>query len=356
MERSNRHFVVGIVILVIGVILLLDQLGFTEANKLWPLLLIYFGVNKLRRSRGTSDWFWGGFLALLGVSLELEELGIGHIRLGTIWPVFLICVGILLVVNRYEMRRRMESQPPPPPAPANPPAPGSAPPSAGDASQSSPANAAEGATASSEASAAPGQTQAPPPPPGQPNYSAWGWDPEAWRRDRSWQRFQRRMDRMSARMNQRWGPGANWAPNSGQPPNFNWQSKSNWQSDRGWYDSTQSRLDEVNVFWGGRKRIISKSFTGGEIVAIFGGFEVDLTEADFPGDQIELEIVTIFGGGEVRVPTNWDVMIDNVGIFGGASDRTVHPPAPSQAAPGTPATKRLVVKGVSIFGGIGIKN
>jgi hypothetical protein len=364
-RHPNRHFVIGVIILVLGVILLLDQLGFTGANKLWPLLLIYFGVNKFSTSRDPVGRFWGGFLALLGISLELEALGSGYIRFGTIWPVFLICVGVLLILRRYETRRWMESYPPPPPPPPFPETPGTpgGEPTPERARQDAAANAPEPGPAAGPAPSPAGSQQAqtppqpPPPPPsqGQANYYGPGWDPEAWRQHRSWQKFQRRMDRMSERMNRRWGPGSNWEGRT------NWQANSGWAPHPHWYESTEPRLNEVNVFWGGRRRIVSKNFMGGEIVAIFGGFEIDLTEADIQGSQAKLDIVALFGGGEVRVPQNWNVILETVGIFGGASDRTRHPDPANAAASGAgtqagPAVKTLIIDGVSLFGGVTIKN
>ena len=90
-----------------------------------------------------------------------------------------------------------------------------------------------------------------------------------------------------------------------------------------------------------------------------GGFEIDLTEADMQGAETYIEVVAIFGGGEIRVPAQWEVVLENVGIFGGASDRTHHPEPPPPSAPGSasrPAPKRLIIKGVSIFGGLNVKN
>lgn len=117
----------------------------------------------------------------------------------------------------------------------------------------------------------------------------------------------------------------------------------------------------MNVFWGTRRRILSRSFTGGEIVAICGGFEIDLTEADIQGSEAKLDIVALFGGGEVRVPQNWNVILETVGIFGNASDRTHHPDPANVAASASgthsgPAVKTLVISGVSLFGGVTIKN
>lgn len=368
-RHSNKHFIVGIIILFVGLVLLLDQLGFTEANKIflfWPLILIYFGVQKLLCSSSMVGRFWGGFMTLLGISFQLEALGVGGIRFGTIWPVFLICAGVLLILRRYESRHAQPYYPPPPgvdvPGPA---APSTEPSAAGSTSPPPGVDVAGPGAAASEPPPAsppppqsPPQQQAPPEaqprpqtPPPQPNYP--GWDPENWRHKRAWERFERKMNRLSDQINNQWDPRSNWAPNSGQQSNPNWQPRSNWQPNMNWHDSSQPRLDEVNIFWGGRKRIISKTFTGGEIVSICGGFEIDLTQADFPGNQIEIEIVSIFGGGELRVPANWEVIVESVGIFGSAHDRTWHPPQQGQQAS---AAKRLVIKGVSIFGGITIKN
>jgi hypothetical protein len=332
--HPNRHFVVGVIILLLGVILLLDQLGFADARKIflfWPLILIYFGVNKLVTSYDMVGRFWGGFLTLLGLSFQLEELGLSRIRFGTIWPVFLICVGVLLVLRRYESRGYY-APPPPPPDPASPTPPGSEPPIAGSPTpQAAPAQAPPPQAAPD--TSAPGG--------GQPNWAP-GVDPNWWPREDPWRRFQQRMNRFSERTGKKW-----------QPPHSHWQPSSNW------YDSSSPRLDDVNVFWGGRRRITSKNFMGGDIVAIFGGFEIDLTQADFPGNQVVVEVVTIFGGGEIRVPANWEVIVDSVGIFGGTGDRTSHPQPQNQEAAkaaGTAPVKRLIVKGVSIFGGLTLKN
>ena len=117
--------------------------------------------------------------------------------------------------------------------------------------------------------------------------------------------------------------------------------------------------DRVGGFQtGGRRRIVTKNFMGGEIITIFGGFEIDLREADFQGEIVQIEIVTIFGGGEIRIPTNWSVVLETIGIFGGTTDRTRHPDESNQvtAAPGAPAPKKLIIKGVCVFGGLNVKN
>jgi cell wall-active antibiotic response 4TMS protein YvqF len=342
-RRTSRHFVVGVLIVLLGFVLLLDQLGFVEAGKVflfWPLILIYFGLHKLLGDQNSVSRFWGGFLVLLGVSFQLEELGFSYVRIGTIWPVFLICVGILLILRRYENRSHWEDQsvPPPPPTPGGPEIPGNAPPVDAPPSNAPP-----------PVNPPPAGTVPPPfgvPPPGagpqtQANFAGdysrgWGGSAEHWRD------FDKRMKDFSNRMNdysnRAYGPRQRYG---------------------NWSETSEPRLNMVNIFWGGRRRFVTRNFLGGEVVSIFGGFEVDLTEADMQGPATYVEIVTIFGGGEIRVPANWEVVLENVGIFGGASDRTRHPEPPPPPAPGAapgPAPKRLIIKGVSIFGGLNVKN
>ncbi|HWZ97844.1 MAG TPA: DUF5668 domain-containing protein [Candidatus Dormibacteraeota bacterium] len=111
-------------------------------------------------------------------------------------------------------------------------------------------------------------------------------------------------------------------------------------------------LNELAVFSGVEKRIMGKNFRGGRLVAIFGGIEIDLWQAEMEGDTVVLQVDAIFGGVELRVPDTWLVSSEGQGIFGGYSDTTrLNPPAdPSQPR------KNLVIRGMALFGGVEIKN
>jgi predicted membrane protein len=114
--------------------------------------------------------------------------------------------------------------------------------------------------------------------------------------------------------------------------------------------SEENYLDNVNIFGGSKKVIISKDFRGGEVVNIFGGTEINLTQADVNG-KAELEIVQVFGGTKLIVPANWTVATeDMVCIFGGLDDK--RNPATLSGEGG----KTLVLKGTCIFGGIDIRS
>lgn len=108
-------------------------------------------------------------------------------------------------------------------------------------------------------------------------------------------------------------------------------------------------IDSTNIFSGTKKVILSKNFKGGEIVNIFGGSEIDLTQADITTAAV-LEVTAIFGGATLIVPSNWAIKSEAVTIFGGIGDkRKIIPSADSP-------TKTLVLKGTMIFGGMEIKS
>jgi len=115
--------------------------------------------------------------------------------------------------------------------------------------------------------------------------------------------------------------------------------------------SANPQFDAFYVFGGGDRQVNTKDFKGGNLFAVFGGYKVDFAHADMEGDQAVLEANAVFGGGEIRVPENWLVSMQGVGIFGAYEDKTRH----FQPDPSRP-TKTLIIRGVVIFGGIEVKN
>lgn len=108
-------------------------------------------------------------------------------------------------------------------------------------------------------------------------------------------------------------------------------------------------VDSTSIFGGAKKNIISKKFRGGDLVNIFGGTDLDLTQADFTGTAV-IELTTIFGGTKLIIPSNWSIQSDAVIIFGGIEDKRK-----MQTVTENP-DKILVLKGTVIFGGIDIKS
>ncbi len=113
--------------------------------------------------------------------------------------------------------------------------------------------------------------------------------------------------------------------------------------------SSNDYLDSVNVFGGSHQTIYSKNFKGGEITAVFGGCDVNLTQADFEG-EIVIDVTAIFGGAKIIIPPGWDVKSEVTAIFGGLDDkRSIQPIADGKH-------KLLIIKGIALFGGVDIRN
>jgi predicted membrane protein len=112
-------------------------------------------------------------------------------------------------------------------------------------------------------------------------------------------------------------------------------------------------LNEFAFLGGGERIIRSHDFRGGEVTAIMGGFNIDLRGAGIAGDEAVLEVFTLWGGVEIRVPEDWVVQLQAVPILGGISETTAGPGAPPAAAPAS--RKRLVIRGTAIMGGVEVK-
>ena len=117
------------------------------------------------------------------------------------------------------------------------------------------------------------------------------------------------------------------------------------------FSSEDSSINYSAVFAGIKHRITSKKFNGGNIVAVWGGFQLDLTGAEMEGDTAVIDMTMFMGGGELRIPEGWALDIQATAFMGAFRDETSRPNAPS-AAP----TKRLVIRGVAVMGGVVIKN
>ena len=107
-------------------------------------------------------------------------------------------------------------------------------------------------------------------------------------------------------------------------------------------------IEEVAVFGGRERYVHSLAFRGGKIVSVFGGSKLDLTKAQLAEGNVEIEIVSIFGGSTLLMPADWNVKLEVFNIFGGYGDKRVR----SQVD----FNKTVVVKGVAIFGGGEIKS
>ncbi len=221
--------ITGLSIVLIGLALLLAQLGFFHLEsiwKFWPVLLIVIGCSKLLEATAPSQRVWGVMLAFIGALMLAHYFG--HFRYGIdqLWPLFVIGGGLSLVFQTY------------------------------------------------------------------------------------------------------------------------------WPGDKGTFGSVANdgNLNTVNVFGGTDRKVRDQNFRGGRAFACFGGFQLDLTQSEMEGDQAVIDATAVFGGGEIRVPVTWNVVVEGTGIFGGYEDSTQH-----LTIEGKPK-KTLIVRGAAVFGGVEVKN
>lgn len=124
-----------------------------------------------------------------------------------------------------------------------------------------------------------------------------------------------------------------------------------YMEDAGTPTSTDPSSSVMAIFSGTKRKVISNDFKGLDVLALFGGAEVNLREAKIVGDQAVIDVNATFGGVELKIPETWDVVVKTMAIFGGVDDKTI-PPKPDPNIP----TPHLVLTGTALFGGVSIKN
>jgi hypothetical protein len=81
--------------------------------------------------------------------------------------------------------------------------------------------------------------------------------------------------------------------------------------------------------------------------ALFGGVQIDLTEAVFEQQEVVVNAAVMFGGLEIRVPENVTLRCTGAGIFGGFDVASYESPDPQAPV--------VVVSGFALFGGVDAK-
>jgi predicted membrane protein len=108
-------------------------------------------------------------------------------------------------------------------------------------------------------------------------------------------------------------------------------------------------ISAVAILGGVDRRVVSTTFLGGDVTAFMGGGKLDLRDASMPpGGEAIVDVTTMMGGFEIKVPEKWDVVVEIVPFMGGYEDKTAHPTDPS--AP------RLRIRGFVMMGGVEIRN
>jgi hypothetical protein len=155
-------------------------------------------------------------------------------------------------------------------------------------------------------------------------------------------RYRRRMDWDRWRERQEWRHRGRYGYTPGSTP-----GSANW-SDAKASGTTADFLDSTAIFGGSRKKVVTKTFRGGDVTSIMGGTEIDLTQADINGTVV-LDVTQIMGGTKIIVPAHWEVRSEVTAVFAGFEDKRQQPAVVNP-------DKVLILQGTSIFGGIELRN
>ena len=110
------------------------------------------------------------------------------------------------------------------------------------------------------------------------------------------------------------------------------------------------RLEAVAFMSRYEHRVVTDAFRGGEVTAFMGHVEVDLRDAEMDGDTAVLEVRTVMGRVEIRVPEHWTVAPNlGPGLAGSSSIRASRP----ESDPGAPV---LILRGPMVFGRVEVGN
>jgi len=111
-------------------------------------------------------------------------------------------------------------------------------------------------------------------------------------------------------------------------------------------DPAARTVDVTAVLGGFERRVHSKDFRGGEVTAVMGGCALDMREASIAGEAV-IHVFAFWGGVTLKVPPDWTIVLEGTPIMGGFEEKTIAPPDNS---------KRLVVRGYAIMGGVEVRN
>ena len=108
-----------------------------------------------------------------------------------------------------------------------------------------------------------------------------------------------------------------------------------------------SSFSMVAVMGANVRSVGSQEIAGGDVVAVMGGCDVDLSAAHAAGGEVTIDVTAFWGGIVIRVPAGWQVIDRVMGILGGFS---------ALVAPAADGAPRLIVSGSAIMGGVEVKS
>lgn len=99
--RLSGQVIIGVAAILFGILFLLDNLDVVDARiyiRYWPVFLILVGIVRLVQPKAAGGGrFFGAVIAVIGIVLLLRTLDISDIGLRELWPLILVLIGGSLV-------------------------------------------------------------------------------------------------------------------------------------------------------------------------------------------------------------------------------------------------------------------
>lgn len=110
-HHPGHRIVFGLVVIGIGLLALLDNLGtfgLPLLRTFWPLTLVLWGLSRIVIRRDAGNVLFGSALVAVGGLMTAQNLGAVHFQLRDWWPVLVMLVGLsILLRGVFPHRRRM---------------------------------------------------------------------------------------------------------------------------------------------------------------------------------------------------------------------------------------------------------
>jgi hypothetical protein len=90
--------------------------------------------------------------------------------------------------------------------------------------------------------------------------------------------------------------------------------------------------------------VVPRNYVG---VAVMGGIELDLREAQFSEPEVTIHAYTLMGGIEITVPEDVDMDVSGVAFMGGFDHNA--------SGPGVPGAPRVRIIGFALMGGVDVR-
>ncbi|MDR2801978.1 MAG: cell wall-active antibiotics response protein [Prevotellaceae bacterium] len=108
-------------------------------------------------------------------------------------------------------------------------------------------------------------------------------------------------------------------------------------------------IDTNYIFGGGKDKITTQQFKGGDINCVFGAAEVDFMDAQLAEGSHTLTVSAVFGGVTLYIPAHWKVELRQDAVLGRMEDKRPRPTFDVSE------NRTLIIRASMVFGGGEIK-